>query len=210
MIWGLLLTLAGLAAVLDWWSVGSGRRDIERWAKPAVLVFLIATAALIPAEAGGLRWLIVAGLACGLVGDVLLFRDRFIPGASAFLAGHIAYIVAFALVPLGGEGLAFGAVLGAVAIIGPGRCVIRSAWARSHRLGVVVGVYTVVLLAMATLGLGTASPWIAAGVLLFAVSDLLLGWGRFVGSTPGGRVLVHVTYQLGQAGIVLGIPDLGG
>ena len=76
--------LAGVIAVLDWWAVATHRRDIERWAKPAVMVFLIAAAVLIPAESDWIRWWIVIGLAFGLVGDVLLFYDRFIPGAAAF------------------------------------------------------------------------------------------------------------------------------
>jgi hypothetical protein len=39
-------------------------------------------------------------------------------------------------------------------------------------------------------------------------SDTLLGWGRFVGSAPGGRIAVHVTYHLAQAGFVLALPTL--
>ncbi|MGA1596805.1 MAG: lysoplasmalogenase family protein [Candidatus Nanopelagicales bacterium] len=44
--------------------------------------------------------------------------------------------------------------------------------------------------------------------LLFMASDTLLAWARFVGSAPGGRVAVMITYQLAQAGFVLAIPTL--
>jgi hypothetical protein len=52
-------------------------------------------------------------------------------------------------------------------------------------------------------GVGTGVAITGVGGVLFLTSDALLGWGRFVGATLGGRVLVHVTYHLGQAGLVL-------
>jgi hypothetical protein len=91
------MAIAAVIAVLDWWAVATDRRDIERWAKPAVMVFLIAAAVLIPAESDWIRWWIVIGLAFGLVGDVLLFADRFIPGlrrrasASPSVSPHAAH-----------------------------------------------------------------------------------------------------------------------
>ena len=97
------MAVAGVIALLDWWAVGTDRRGIERWAKPGVMVFLIAAAALIPAESDWIRWWIVIGLAFGLIGDVLLFQDRFIPGAAAFLVGHVAYIVALVPIEHGGN-----------------------------------------------------------------------------------------------------------
>ena len=60
-----------------------------------------------------------------------------------------------------------------------------------------------VVSAMGIVAAGTGLLVTAIGGALFVVSDALLGWGRFVGPAPGGRVLVHVTYHLGQAGLVL-------
>ena len=62
--------------------------------------------------------------------------------------------------------------------------------------------------AMVVLAVGTWSTLAGLGALLFLASDTLLGWGRFVGSAPGGRVLVHVTYHVGQALLVLALPAL--
>jgi uncharacterized membrane protein YhhN len=182
MNWVVPMAIAGVIAVLDWWAVGTDRRDIERWAKPAVMVFLIAAAVLIPAESDWIRWWIVIGLVFGLVGDVLLFQDRFIPGAAAFLMGHLAYIVA--LVPI--EHPLPAVIFGLVIVVA----------------------YMITIGAVVVLAVGSWSTAAGIAALLFMASDTLLAWGRFVGAAPGGRVAVMVTYQLAQAGFVLAIPTL--
>lgn len=215
------LLVAGLVAVLDWWAVadrhadrlgrsdgGPDRRDIERWAKPAVMAFLIAAAALIPAESEAIRWAIVAGLTFGLIGDVLLFFDRFIPGAAAFLVGHLAYVAALLMVPQEPRGLLVGAVIVLLVAVVVGRRIVAGAWVRSHVLGGIVAAYMVVIGAVVILAIGSASIIVEIAALLFLTSDALLAWARFVGPAPGGRVAVMVTYQLAQAGFVLAIPTL--
>jgi uncharacterized membrane protein YhhN len=73
---------------------------------------------------------------------------------------------------------------------------------------VLVAVYMLAIGAMVVLAVGSWSTLAGIGALLFLASDTLLGWGRFVGSAPGGRVLVHATYHLGQALLVLALPGL--
>ena len=43
------------------------------------------------------------------------------------------------------------------------------------------------------------------GASLFAASDALIAWNRFVGSTPAASVVIMVTYHLGQLGLVLSL-----
>ena len=202
------LAIAAGIAVLDWWAVATDRRDIERWAKPAVMVFLIVAAVLIPAESDLIRWWIVIGLTFGLVGDVLLFFDRFIPGAAAFLVGHLAYVVALLLVPQEPRGLLVGGVIVLLVAVFVGRQIVAGAWAKAPVLGAIVATYMLVIGVVVVLAVGSTSLVVAIAALLFLTSDALLAWARFVGPAPGGRVTVMVTYQLAQAGFVLAIPTL--
>lgn len=210
----LLMACAALAALLDWWSLWRDSRRVEYAAKPAVLVFLIAAAATIPGAPDDVRWWIVAGLVCGLVGDIALMLGRFIPGAAAFLVGHLLYIAGLSHVEHPLPAVLLGLVIVLAAFVGPGRCILRSAYARSRTLGIIVTAYQVALGAVVVLGVGSWSTLLGLGVLLFLASDLLLAWGRFVGTAPrlpishGDRVLVHVTYHLAQALIVLSLPGL--
>ena len=206
--WVLPMAIAGVIAVLDWWAVATDRRGIERWAKPAVMVFLIAAAVLIPAESDWIRWWIVIGLAFGLVGDVLLYADRFIPGAAAFLVGHLAYIVALVPIEHPLPAVAFGLVIVGAFAISLGRCIVRGAWRQSPLLGGIVVAYMITIGAVVVLAVGSWSTIAGIAALLFMASDTLLAWARFVGSAPGGRVAVMVTYQLAQAAFVLAIPTL--
>ena len=208
MTWIVPFAIAAGIAVLDWWAVATDRRDIERWAKPAVMVFLIVAAVLIPAESDWIRWWIVIGLAFGLVGDVLLFFDRFIPGAAAFMVGHLAYVVALLLVPQEPRGLLVGGVIVLLVAVFVGRQIVAGAWAKAPILGAIVAAYMLVIGVVVVLAVGSTSLMVAVAALLFLTSDALLAWARFVGPAPGGRVTVMVTYQLAQAGFVLAIPTL--
>ena len=208
MIWVVPLAIAAGVAVLDWWAVGTDRRGIERWAKPGVMVFLIIAAVLIPAQSDWIRWWIVIGLAFGLVGDVLLFQDRFIPGAAAFLVGHLAYIVALVPIEHPLPAVVLGLVIVGAFAISLGRCITRGAWRQSPVLGGIVVAYMVTIGAVVVLAVGSWSTVAGIAALLFLTSDALLAWARFVGPAPGGRVTVMVTYQLAQAGFVLAIPTL--
>lgn len=205
----LAMALAAVVALVDWWSVARDRREVEAVAKPAVMVALIAAAtALTPADPT-VRTAIVVGLTLGLIGDVLLFYDQFLAGAAAFLLGHLAYLVAFLLTPLSVPWLVAGAVAVGVligTIAGP---VVTGARERSATVGRVVVVYLIVIGAVLVFGVGTANPWVVAGVVLFTVSDALLAYGRFVAPAPGGRVAVHVTYHVAQALLVASLVTLG-
>lgn len=202
------LVVCVLAAVVDWWAVATDRRVVEYVAKPAVLVALIAAALWLQPADPAVRSAVVVGLTCGLAGDVLLMVDRFVPGAAAFLVGHVAYVVGLSMVPLSPALLAAGGVLLAGLLSGVAGPVLRGTRKRSAVLAGVVAVYLVALGAVLVLGVGTGVPAAAGGVVAFAGSDALLAYGRFVGPAPGGRVAVHVTYHVGQALLVVALLSL--
>src|SRR5690349_5918860 len=68
-----LLTAA--VAVVDWVAVARGDRRTRRWAKPGVLVGLLAVALALGAADTTTGRLVLVALALGLVGDVLLLED---------------------------------------------------------------------------------------------------------------------------------------
>ena len=93
-----LLVLAGVAALFDWWSVATDRLGVEFIAKPMVIILLIGMAHAIETDDGVARGLVIAALGASLVGDVVLMTPdaRFEAGLVAFLVAHVLYLVAFA------------------------------------------------------------------------------------------------------------------
>jgi uncharacterized membrane protein YhhN len=199
----LLLALAGVAACVDWWSVAEDRLGVEFVAKPMVIIALIGLALAIDTGDGVARGIIIAALGASLVGDVVLMTPdaRFEAGLIAFLVAHVLYLIAVLPDFEVGPGLA-AAVLVVGISFGVVPQVLESARRRSRFLAGAVAVYIVAVSATAVAAAGTGVVLVGLGGGAFLVSDALLGWGRFVGPAPGGRVLVHVTYHLGQAGLV--------
>jgi uncharacterized membrane protein YhhN len=204
------LVVAAVAAVTDWLAVGRDDRRLEHVAKPAVLVALVVVALSVDAAPGAPRAAVVLGLLFGLAGDVGLMLDRFVPGMVAFSVGHVAYLVAFVPQPHPVLPLVLSLVAGALLLALAGPPVVRGASAKSRTLGRVVVVYMLLLTAVVVAGAGTGVPVLVAGVALFAASDLSNGWRRFVGPNPGGRVLIHATYHVGQALLALSLLVLPG
>ena len=205
----LLLAAAALAAFVDWWAVGTDRLGVEFIAKPAVIIALIGVAMAIDIDAGGpatnvSRGIIIAALGASLVGDVVLMTPdaRFEAGLFAFLVAHVLYVVAFLPEFEVGPGLA-----AAILVVGVGFGLVpplmAAVRAQGGLLTIAVPVYVVAVSATAVAAVGSGEFVAAVGGGLFFASDALLGWGRFVGPTRGGRVLVHATYHGGQIGLVL-------
>jgi uncharacterized membrane protein YhhN len=218
--WGLTvpLAIAAIAAVIDWiavWVGGVTGRRVERIAKPAVMVALVVASLLANAwtpEAQAARPWLVLGLMASLAGDVLLLPPgRFVPGLLAFLAAHLAYLVAFLQLPGEAPWLVIGVAGAAILALTVGRVLVRAA----SRVGLAgpVAAYLVAITLMAVAATRTGEAAAIAGAWLFVTSDAMLGWARLRAPSPGmprgggpaQRVAVMATYHLGQALILLAL-----
>ncbi|MGZ4654655.1 MAG: lysoplasmalogenase [Oryzihumus sp.] len=207
MVPALAVALAA-SALLDWHAVCRDHRRVETVAKPLVMVLLAALALALGAGGTGTgRWLLAA-IALGCIGDVALLRDneaRFLGGLAAFLLGHLAYVAAFASLGLDPRWALAGAAVVLLDLATAGRRILVSVARQDRTLGGAVAAYMLVIAAMTVTAWGTGRPLVALGAVVFVVSDTVLALDRFVRPRPGSRVLVMVTYHVGQLLMVLGV-----
>lgn len=222
-----LLTL--LVALADWIAVSRramdpasvGARRAEYAAKPLTMVFLLATGlAVADAHHRASAYLVAAmavALVLSLVGDVFLMlpedspaADRnFVIGLGAFLLAHVAYIAGFVrLHAHAGYAISFvltGLVLAGALFATVGLPVRRGAEKEDPALAVPVLAYVSVISLMVVAAWWTGDLRIIPGALLFAVSDAMIGWTRFVRKDWELDVPIVVTYHLAQILLVLGL-----
>ncbi len=202
------LATAVLAA-LDWRAVARGDRRTEGWAKPSVMLGLVAVALALGAVDTATGRLVLVALVLGMVGDVLLLQDtepRFLGGLAAFLVGHLAWVAAFVASGFERPGLAWvGAAILVLALVA-GRRILPAAVADGGAvLAAAVAAYMVVIGALAVLGWATGDVLVGLGAALFVVSDTVLALGKFVKERPWTRLVVIVTYHLAQGLLVAGL-----
>ncbi|MBI1944125.1 MAG: lysoplasmalogenase [Deltaproteobacteria bacterium] len=150
----------------------------------ASVTFVVAGALLLPLSASA-GWLVLAGLALSLLGDVALIpkgsKPLFLGGLGAFLAAHLCYAAAFVVL-----GQAPPHALGAAAVlVAVGVPLAR--WLARHVkgsmrapvAGYVVAITAMVALAAGAVGAG-ARPTLLIGAVLFYLSDLCVARERFV------------------------------
>jgi uncharacterized membrane protein YhhN len=210
---GALLTMTLLIAFADWVAVALDRRSIEYVLKPATMVALGAFVLALKLPSGEVRWWHLAAIACSLAGDVFLMlpasvmdeKLSFVGGLASFLVAHLLYIVGMAALGVSGGLLAVGAVAAAVLLGTVGLRVARGARSHDAALFVPVLAYIAVIGAMIATSFGTGIAVGIVGALLFGLSDSVLGWTRFLDDFPHSRVVVMVTYHLGQVGLVLAL-----
>ena len=146
--------------------------------------------------------LLLAGLACSLLGDsFLMVPGFFVPGLVSFLVAHLFYIAMFKQgVPWLPSWRALLATLGTgIAIYG---FLFPSL---SPMLRVAVAAYVVVIALMAAQAIGRA-VWLrdkasvatAAGACCFMLSDSLLATNKFAVQFPMAQFLVLATYYVAQ------------
>ena len=197
-----------LVAALDWAAVRRQWVRVERVAKPLVIVVLAWLAVTMGATDHDVGRFLLVALGFSLVGDTFLLGSKpvdFSGGLAAFLVAHIAFVLAF--FTLGVEprwalaGLLFAVPLSLTA----GRRIVRAA---THEGGAALGgavtAYLLVIVAMVAAASGTALPIVFLGAIAFLLSDLVLALDRFVGPRSNARMLVIVTYHLGQVLMVVG------
>lgn len=197
--------LAGFALAIGLFVVGAvlGLPALRLATKAAPVVLLAGWVAR-AASPSPFRGRVVFGLAFCAVGDLVLELGHFVPGLLAFLVGHLGYVAAFVgetREPRAVHGLPFAAWgAGAMSFL----------WAGLGPLAVPVCVYTATICVMmwrATAMLSRARPWataIAAGAIVFAVSDTLIAVNKFHAPFPGARVAILALYWGGQLLIARG------
>jgi uncharacterized membrane protein YhhN len=144
------------------------------------------------------------------VGDVALLggsEQAFMSGLGAFAVGHLAYVGAAVAVgfdaPWAVPGVAF--MLAMLAFRFAPRTVPGARREGGPVLAGAVVFYACVISAMVITAWATTAWVAAAGAMLFAISDWVLGHQRFVGPLPGGRLAVMVPYHVGQALLIVGL-----
>lgn len=208
-----LLALTLVVAVADWVAVALDRRTVEYALKPLTMVALGAVVLALDLPDGALRWWYLAAVVFSLAGDVFLMLPEsamdpqlaFVAGLASFLVAHVFYIVGMALLGVTGGSLVAGAVVAALVIATVGRRIIVGARATDPRLFVPVMAYVVVIAVMIATSFGVGIVVGVLGALLFGFSDSVIGWSRFLRDFPHSRVVVMVTYHLGQVGLVLAL-----
>jgi uncharacterized membrane protein YhhN len=212
------LALALVFSLGDWYAVGAGMNRLRLATKPGVMLALLTGFSLAGGWRGDAFWFGL-GLVFSLAGDVFLMLPpgAFMAGLGAFLIAHIFYIIGFS------QGLVspgWGALipLGLIAIVDffTYRRLRRALMARPkgrwmrfplHGYQIVISL----MLVSAALTLWRSdwpklAGWLAAtGALLFAASDTVLAMNRFASPIRGGKLLVIVSYHLGQAALISGV-----
>ena len=214
---GALLALPRLIALADWVAVAVDRRPLEYVLKPATMVALGAVVLALDLPGCQLRWWYLAAIILSLAGDVFLMLPEsamnpelsFVAGLGSFLVAHVLYVVGMVLLGVSGGWLVIGTVAAVLVIVTVGRRVIAGARATDRRLFAPVMAYVVVIAVMIATSFGTGIIVGIVGALLFGFSDSVIGWTRFLRDFPHSRVVVMVTYHLGQVGLVLALATAG-
>ncbi|MBP7585558.1 MAG: lysoplasmalogenase [Spirochaetes bacterium] len=201
-----LMSLAGMAIYLfnRGWRAGH-----PLYVSKALAVLFLLCLAVHYAEGRYTRFSrnVIIGLAFGVAGDVYLLgtsvASHFLPGLISFLIGHVFYIVAFSdrKAPLNRKAAIAVAVAGAGALA----VLVPSLMRRSPSLAVPVLIYAAVILVMVYFGVTRGVAVLAAGAILFAVSDSLLAFNRFVKAVSWLSPVIWLTYYAGQALITLSV-----
>lgn len=173
-------------------------------------LLLVAAAALWSRPDYG--WRVALGLFCGAWGDYFLAsasRDWFLAGLGAFLLGHVFYIAAFAFRRrVTGPRLAVTAATAATVAVLTILVALRLAAAGETRLVLPVTAYSLVIVAMAGAAMlhETTTPLVAAGALVFVLSDAHIAVNHLLRDSPLLALSVsgYATYYLGQGLIAAG------
>ncbi len=169
--------------------------------KPLTMVFILLIAIMQGEAAPFYKYAVIAGLACALVGDILLMLpDHFVAGLAAFLIAHLFYITAFTL------GMGLGGSWWSLALLAVyGGAVYRFLAPALGPLKTPVSIYMAVILIMTWQAwtrwsyTGQINALLAfIGAILFVISDSVLAADRFRGPYLWARALNLTTYFAAQ------------
>lgn len=170
-------------------------------AKP--IPVLCAIAWLMPLASRDAR-LVALGLGLSFVGDICLEASPglFVPGLVAFLLAHVAYVVAYVGRTRALHLMRFVPTLA--------YCVAVFLWLEPHLgpmrgpvIAYVAVISVMVWRALAQIGERPRVPalaWYAAiGAVLFALSDTLVAYNRFIGFSMAAKIVLMLQYWAAQA-----------
>ena len=196
-----MTTVAALGLLLA--AEARGNRPLAWVAKPVASAGFLALALARGAPESGYGRLVLAALALGWLGDVLLIpkgaRRAFAAGLAAFLLGHLVFAVAFAVRGLAPAWLAGGSLATAAVALPVAR------WLAPHvpdALRVPVRAYVVVISAMVACAAGaygaTRDAALLVGAVAFFLSDLAVARERFVAKGLANKLWGLPLYYGGQ------------
>ncbi|GEL78616.1 lysoplasmalogenase [Tenuibacillus multivorans] len=181
--------------------------EFELFLKVLPIAFIILYAILnMPKSRHLIHYLIIIGLVFGAVGDVTL--HHFTIGLTAFLIGHLCYVVAFmtqwcssfmratSIVPI----ILFSYIIGhglITSIVNSGK----------QSLIMPIILYIMVISFMVWTAIMTRNLFAAIGAILFLISDAILAWNMFVVEIPYASVLVMLFYYGAQYLIAKSLKD---
>lgn len=210
-----LVVVFAVVAVADWWLADQeprpALRPLTKLAATALLIALAATAGEMDSFA---RLWLVAAVALCFAGDALLLgatEQHFLAGLGSFAFGHLCYVVTALFVGVS-VGRMWPAAIFLVALLGY-RFVTQTLPGARRRggaaMGAAVGGYAVVISLTVLSATGTAHWAAAAGAMLFAVSDWIIGYTRFVRRFSHDGAAVMATYHAGQLLLIAGLIAAG-
>jgi uncharacterized membrane protein YhhN len=188
------------------------------FAKPLTIVLLFTWLTFQTSLQGPALWFGI-GLLFSLAGDVFLMLSSrfFMTGLASFSLVHLAYLAGF-FTPFPEEGY-WGALALGVVIAGAATLVMRRITSAQINRGLrklvrptllyAILINLMLLSALWTFFRSDWSTWnailVSLGALLFYSSDLTNAWIRFVNPVRSGRVVVMITYHLGQILLIVGL-----
>jgi uncharacterized membrane protein YhhN len=204
-------------AIFDWVAVAKKWKPLEYIVKPSVIVALLAWLWSIGGFYGHPLWFVI-GLVFSLIGDIFLMLPTklFSAGLIAFLLAHVAYLIGFndSLPPLNLVSMILATMVGITAFH-VGREILSSLTSsRYHRLRLPVIIYilTISLMLLSAVVTLVRPEWsvgssllVSAGAILFAISDTILAWNKFVAPLKREKLAVIISYHIGQISIILGV-----
>ena len=197
-----------LIVAVDWAAVYRQWARVERVAKPLVMVALAWLALTMGAAHDPVGRCVLVALVFSLTGDIFLLRESapdFVGGLISFLLAHLAYVLAFLTLGFQQWWALAGILIAVLLSLTAGRRIVQGAMAHGGAaLGAGVAAYLVVICVMVITASGTGRPVVLLGAVSFLVSDTVLALDRFVGPRGNARIVVIVTYHLGQLLMVIG------
>ncbi|WP_420428815.1 lysoplasmalogenase family protein [Algiphilus sp.] len=198
-----LCASCALGVGLALYGESSGRSVFQWLGKPLAAISFVLAALYWGAWESTYGRTLLVGLCLGAVGDALLIprwhARAFLGALNLFLLGHVAYVIAFAALPLHGGA----AALTAAATVAMG--IALAFWLLPHvsedlRTAVLTyfGVIGVMLVTAVSACWAGASALLALGALGFAASDVAMARERFVRASPVNRLVGMPLYFASQ------------